>query len=63
MIEIEDYDLAVESAIDDLVFEINLTYDCFISMIIFSKKGICSKAQRLFGKEISLTERMGQATR
>jgi len=38
MIEIEDYDPAIESAIDDLVFETNLAYDCFISMIIFSKK-------------------------
>lgn len=38
MIEVEDYNPAVESAIDDIVFEINLTYDCFISTIIFSKK-------------------------
>ncbi|MBI5050267.1 MAG: nucleotidyltransferase domain-containing protein [Nitrospirae bacterium] len=38
MIEIEDYNPAIESAIDDLVYKINLTYDCFISTIIFSKK-------------------------
>jgi len=38
MIEIEDYTPSIESMIDDLVFEINLAYDCFISTIIFSKK-------------------------
>ncbi len=38
MIEIEDYNPSVESAIDDIVFEINLKFDCFISTIIFSKK-------------------------
>ena len=40
MIEIEDYNPSVESAIDDIVFEINLNFDCFISTIIFSKKEI-----------------------
>lgn len=38
MIEVEDYNPAIESIIDDLVFEINLTFDCFISTVIFSKK-------------------------
>lgn len=38
MIEIEDYNPSVESTIDDIVFEINLNFDCFISTIIFSKK-------------------------
>jgi predicted nucleotidyltransferase len=38
MIEIEDYNPSVESEIDDIVFEINLNFDCFISTIIFSKK-------------------------
>lgn len=38
MIEIEDYNPVVESAIDDLVFETNLNYDCFISTIIFSRR-------------------------
>lgn len=37
MIEVEDYTPEIESAIDDLVFEINLAHDCFISIIIFSK--------------------------
>ena len=40
MIEIEDYNAATESTIDDIVFEINLKFDCFISTIIFSKKEI-----------------------
>ena len=38
MIEVEDYNPAIESIIDDLIFEINLTFDCFISTVIFSKK-------------------------
>jgi len=38
MIEIENYTPEIESAIDDLVFEINLAHDCFISVIIFSRK-------------------------
>lgn len=40
MIEVEEYLPEIESAIDDLVYEINLDYDCFISVIIFSKKEI-----------------------
>lgn len=38
MIEIEECSPAIESAIDDLVFEINLAHDCLISLIIFSKR-------------------------
>ena len=38
MIKVEDYTPEIESAIDDLVFEINLAYDCFISTVIFNKK-------------------------
>lgn len=40
MMEIDEYTPEIESAIDDLVYEINLSYDCFISVIIFSKKEI-----------------------
>lgn len=38
MIEVEDYTSEVESEIDDIVYEINLAYDCFISTTIFGKK-------------------------
>ena len=38
MIKVKDYTPEIESAIDDLVFEINLAHDCFISIVIFSKK-------------------------
>ncbi len=38
MIELEETNPAIESEIDDLVFETNLTFDCFITTIIFSKK-------------------------
>jgi len=38
MIELDEFTPAIESAIDDLVFDINLAHDCFISTIIFSKK-------------------------
>ena len=38
MIEVEEYTPAVESLIDDTLFEINLSYDCFISAVIFSRK-------------------------
>lgn len=38
MIEIEDYNPSTEAEIDDLVFEINLAHDCFISTIIFGRK-------------------------
>ena len=38
MIEIEDYNPAAESEIDDIVFKINLEFDCFISLVIFGRK-------------------------
>jgi len=38
MIEVEEYTPTVESLIDDTLFEINLSYDCFISAVIFSRK-------------------------
>jgi predicted nucleotidyltransferase len=38
MIEIEDYSPIVESAIDDIVFKINLEHDCFISVIMYGRK-------------------------
>lgn len=38
MIEVETYTTDIESEIDDLVYEINLTYDCLISTTIFGKK-------------------------
>ena len=38
MIELEEYTPEIESAIDDLVFDINLAHDCFISTVMFSKK-------------------------
>ena len=37
MIEVEDYNPQVESEIDDIVFDINLSFDCFISTIIFGR--------------------------
>jgi predicted nucleotidyltransferase len=38
MMELEEYTPANESAIDDIVYEINLAHDCFISTVIFSRK-------------------------
>lgn len=38
MIELEEYTPQIESEIDDLVFEVNLSHDCFISTVIFGKK-------------------------
>ena len=38
MIEVEDNNPDVESEIDDVIFEINLAYDCFISATIFGRK-------------------------
>jgi predicted nucleotidyltransferase len=37
MIELEACSPEIESAIDDVIFKINLAYDCFISAIIFSR--------------------------
>ncbi len=38
MIEVETGTAEIESEIDDLAYEINLTYDCLISTTIFRKK-------------------------
>jgi predicted nucleotidyltransferase len=38
MIEIEDYNPLTESAIDEIVFRLNLEYDCFISLVIFGRR-------------------------
>lgn len=38
MIEVEDYTHEVESKIDDIVYEINIAHDCFISATIFGKE-------------------------
>jgi len=37
MIELEDSNFEIESEIFDIVFDINLEYDCFISVLIFSR--------------------------
>ena len=36
MIVLEDYSPTIESKIDDLIFEINLEYNCFITALFFS---------------------------
>ena len=38
MIEVENYTPDVEALIDDLIFEINIDYDCLISAVIFGSK-------------------------
>lgn len=38
MIVLEDYSWPVESEIDDLIFDINLEFDCFISALLFNRK-------------------------
>jgi len=38
MIEIEDYNPVTESEIDEIVFQINLEFDCFISAVIFGRR-------------------------
>ena len=38
MIVLEDYTSIIESEIDDLMFEINLEYNCFITVLLFSQK-------------------------
>ncbi len=38
MIEVEEYTSGSESLIDDLIFDTNLEYDCFISAIIFGRR-------------------------
>jgi len=37
MIELEDLSADVESEIDDLIFDLNLQYDCFITALYFSR--------------------------
>jgi len=38
MIVLEDHSPVIESEIDDLIFEINLKYNCFITPLLFSRK-------------------------
>jgi len=38
MIVLEDYSPVVESEIDDVIFDINLKYNCFITALLFSRK-------------------------
>lgn len=38
MIEVEEYTPGTESGIDDLLFQTNLEYDCFISAVIFGRR-------------------------
>jgi predicted nucleotidyltransferase len=38
MIELEEFNPEIESVIDDLVFDVNLAHDCFISVVMFSRK-------------------------
>ena len=40
MIELDDHNSKIESAIDDIIFNINIEYDVFISAIFFSRKSI-----------------------
>ena len=37
MIVLENCEPAIESEIDDLIFEINLKHDCFITALFFSR--------------------------
>ena len=38
MLELEEYTPAIESTVDDIVYDINLSYDCFITTVIFGRK-------------------------
>jgi len=38
MIVLEEHSPTIESRIDDLIFDINLQYDCFIKAIFFTRK-------------------------
>ena len=38
MIELAEYNSSIASEIDDIIFEINLAHDAFISAVIFGKK-------------------------
>ncbi len=37
MIVLDDYTPQIEAAVDELVYDINLAYDCLISVVIFSR--------------------------
>ena len=38
MIELEDSSPIIESEIDDLIFRLNIRYDCLITAVYFSRK-------------------------
>lgn len=38
MIVLEDHSPTIESEIDDLIFDINIKYDCLISALFFSRE-------------------------
>lgn len=38
MIVLDDYTPEIETAIDELVYDINLTHDCLISVVIFGRQ-------------------------
>jgi predicted nucleotidyltransferase len=38
MIELEDLSPIIESEIDDLIFRLNIRYDCLITAVYFSRK-------------------------
>lgn len=38
MIVLDDYTPEIEAAIDELVYEINLAYDCLISTVLFDRQ-------------------------
>jgi len=38
MIELEDWSPTIESEIDDLIFQLNISYDCLITAVYFSRK-------------------------
>jgi uncharacterized protein len=38
MIELAEYDSSIASEIDDIIFDINISHDAFISAIIFGRK-------------------------
>ena len=40
MIELAEYNSSIASEIDDIIFEINLAHDAFITAVIFGKKEI-----------------------
>ncbi len=37
MIVLEDYTPQIEAAVDEAVYEVNLTHDCLISLVIFGR--------------------------